>query len=406
MKKDILFLCQFFYPSRLSSAILPYETAKALVQEGFTVDVITGKVKRKDVKTPKKEEINGINIKRLTYYQGKSKKKIPRLISYATYILANYINIFKFKKYKVIIVYSNPPILPKIALLANKWFGTKIIYVSYDVYPEISNAIGATKKNGLISKSMNRINKKLFMRSSAVIALSNEMKEFMIQNRDVDPNIIHVIPNWHEDLIPKNNDFEISHIFSSFKRKDDMIVSYFGNLGPLQNVEAIIETAKIIKEINPNIKFLIAGHGSKVNYVLNEIIEYELTNVCFHNFLEGDDFKSAIKLTDINIVSLIDEATGLAVPSKTYSYYMSGKPVIALMNKNTDIYKEIKKNNAGTVISNNSVKRLVEELLHLYENPAKVLEMGNKARNLYLNKYTVDINTRKYCNLAKEILKE
>ena len=32
MKKDILFLCQFFYPEYISSAVLPFDTAKALHQ--------------------------------------------------------------------------------------------------------------------------------------------------------------------------------------------------------------------------------------------------------------------------------------------------------------------------------------------------------------------------------------
>ena len=34
-KKDILFLCQFFYPEYISSAQLPFETAVALKEAGF-----------------------------------------------------------------------------------------------------------------------------------------------------------------------------------------------------------------------------------------------------------------------------------------------------------------------------------------------------------------------------------
>ena len=33
-KKDILFLCQFFYPEYISSAQLPYDTVRALKNEG------------------------------------------------------------------------------------------------------------------------------------------------------------------------------------------------------------------------------------------------------------------------------------------------------------------------------------------------------------------------------------
>jgi hypothetical protein len=41
-KKDILFLCQFFYPEYNSSATLPFDTAKYLANNGFTVDALCG----------------------------------------------------------------------------------------------------------------------------------------------------------------------------------------------------------------------------------------------------------------------------------------------------------------------------------------------------------------------------
>ena len=34
-KKDILFACQFFYPEYISSAQLPFDTAKALKAAGY-----------------------------------------------------------------------------------------------------------------------------------------------------------------------------------------------------------------------------------------------------------------------------------------------------------------------------------------------------------------------------------
>ena len=41
-KKDVLFLCQFFHPEYISSAQLPFDTAKALQKSGLTVDVLCG----------------------------------------------------------------------------------------------------------------------------------------------------------------------------------------------------------------------------------------------------------------------------------------------------------------------------------------------------------------------------
>jgi hypothetical protein len=81
-RKDILFLCQFFYPEYISSATLPFDTAKALSEAGFSVGVLCGYPKEynntKEVK--KNENHEGIEIKRLNYDQLKRSNFLGRLI--------------------------------------------------------------------------------------------------------------------------------------------------------------------------------------------------------------------------------------------------------------------------------------------------------------------------------------
>ena len=70
-KKDILFLCQFFYPEYISSAQLPFDTAAALEEAGFSVGALCGYPREyldgKDI--PGKETVKGIRIHRLKYIQ-------------------------------------------------------------------------------------------------------------------------------------------------------------------------------------------------------------------------------------------------------------------------------------------------------------------------------------------------
>ncbi|MGQ7385242.1 hypothetical protein ACTGVI_09170 [Streptococcus suis] len=64
MKKDILFLCQYFYPEYVTSALLPYQTAKELVDNNISVDVLCGYPKEYHSKNnstvPKIEVADGI----------------------------------------------------------------------------------------------------------------------------------------------------------------------------------------------------------------------------------------------------------------------------------------------------------------------------------------------------------
>ena len=82
-KKDILFLCQFFHPEYISSAQLPFDTAKALAKAGFSVDVLCGYPKEyySGPQVPETEAIDGVTIHRLHYLQPDRSSTFGRLTS-------------------------------------------------------------------------------------------------------------------------------------------------------------------------------------------------------------------------------------------------------------------------------------------------------------------------------------
>ena len=90
-KKDVLFLCQFFYPEYISSATLPYDTAKALVKAGLSVGVLCGYPKEynnSDKNVSLNENHAGIEIMRLKYVQVARNNIVGRLINYFSFTFA------------------------------------------------------------------------------------------------------------------------------------------------------------------------------------------------------------------------------------------------------------------------------------------------------------------------------
>ena len=88
LKKDVLFLCQFFYPEYISSATLPFDTAKALVEAGFSVGVMCGYPKEYCIGNNEvlfEEDHKGIKIKRLKYLQVARNNIAGRLINYFSF---------------------------------------------------------------------------------------------------------------------------------------------------------------------------------------------------------------------------------------------------------------------------------------------------------------------------------
>lgn len=406
-KKDILFLCQFFYPEYVSSATLPTDTAIALSKAGFSVGALSGYPKEYNLadEVPLKEVYEDIEIKRLKYSQKKRSNTIGRLINYFSFTMNVVMNLGEFKKYKSVIVYSNPPILPVIPALANKFFGTKVVFVSYDVYPEMAHITKSISGNGMISKVMKCANKIIFKRLEKVVALSSEMKAYLLNCRSTLSNEqIEVIPNWFEDKIKLNKSNDIQNAtLKSIKGEDNLVVSYFGNMGICQDMDTVVNAIRQLKD-NNKIKFVFAGHGNKMGTLKEIVKEEKLNNVTIYDFLHGQDFEDALNISDCFIVSLAEGLTGLCVPSKTYSYMMAGKPIIAIMGKNSDIVRDLEKYNCGYAMEVGEHSKLVNAIEELHSNSDNRKLMGKNCRKIFLEKYTKEKCTQQYVDMMKNIL--
>ncbi|HBL84300.1 MAG: hypothetical protein A2Y17_07410 [Clostridiales bacterium GWF2_38_85] len=398
MKKihDVLFLCQFFYPEYVSSATLPFDTATYLSSHGLKVGVLCGFPKEytSKQKIKKNEYLNGIKIKRIRYLQCSRKKFIGRILNYFSFTISCLFHINNIRHYKNVIVYSNPPILPLIAVISNKLFHTKIYFVCYDVYPEIAHVTGNLHEGSIISKIMSKINNSIVKNCNKIIALTDEMKDFIINNRkSISSNNIEVIPNWAHEKI---NKAEINFVLGI--DKGDFIISFLGNMGTCQEMDTLLEVAKLLKN-EYCIKFLFIGHGNKKESIKNMIIKECLQNVIVMDFLVGEELQNIINISSCFAISLEQGLKGLCAPSKYYSYLQSGKPILAIVQDNSYIANEIKDKKIGIAIRQGDCAQLAKEIINLKNDPEKIAEFSENSRKLYMNSYTKELCNAKYLKL-------
>ena len=399
-KKDILFLCQFFYPEYVSSATLPYDTALALQKAGFQVDALCGypyKYAREE-QTPLRETVGGIGIRRLKYIRNLKKGKLDRMLSFFSFTAAAFLHLPEMAKYRSVVVYSNPPILPWVAACAKKLFGTKLIFVAYDLYPEVAVQTHVLGECSLVSRVMKHINNFVFRNADRVVALSEEMKTFILANRPITADRVQVIPNWYADQGLRSGCRE-DNLFREHA-KGRFVVSYFGNMGTAQDMQTILDTIRLMKA--EDVWFLFAGHGNKLEILRQTVAEEGITNVEIRDFLHGRDFQDALEISDAAFVCLERGITGLCVPSKTYSYMMQGLPLLAIMDE-SDIVRDVQAG-AGCWVRNGESEKLAEHIRFMRDNPEKTKAMAEVCRRLYLEKYTLEGCTEQYSDMFREIL--
>ena len=399
-KKDILFLCQFFYPEYISSAQLPYDTVLALKEAGFTVGALCGYPREysEGGEIPLKEEVNGVPIHRLKYIQMDRKGFLGRIVNYFSFTLMVLLNLLEIARYNAVVVYSNPPILPWIASWAKVLFGTKLIFVSYDLYPEVATVTNTLRDGNMICRLMNHINKCVYRRADHVVALSSEMKDYIAANRPISADKITVIPNWYKDGAEPSRSREGNRFLGTVG--DRFVVSYFGNMGTMQDMDTILGAIRELKE--ENIFFLFAGHGNKMEALKQIAAEEKLGNIKICDFLHGQDFQDALAVSDCALVSLEKGATGLCVPSKTYSYMMQGIPLLAIMDE-CDIVRDIE-SGAGKWVRNGESEKLAAAIRSMRDDPQALAAMRKTCRRLYLEHYTTEICTQKYVSLFRQLL--
>src|SRR5699024_1699799 len=263
--------------------------------------------------------------------------------------------------------------------IASKLFKVKLVFVCYDVYPEIAEKTNVVNTKSLPSKLMRKVNKIVYKNLHTVVSLSNEMKKSLLQKRpDLEEKQVKVIPNWYADKGGlKNNPTLVNSKFEYLK--DNFVVSYFGNMGTAQDLDTIVNAIRKLKNDN-NIHFLFAGHGNKKELLTEIVYKEQIRNVTILDFLHNKEYQDALEISDCYIVSLAKGLTGLAVPSKTYSYMMAGKPIIAIIGKESDIARDLIDYNAGYALKPGEESNLVDAIMEMKGDVEKQKIMGDNCR--------------------------
>lgn len=412
-RKDILFLCQYFYPENNSSATLPYDTARFFAEQGYRVGVVCGYPKEyfDGSEVPTEENHKGIHIHRIHYIQTERSGKAGRLINYFSFTASVFLQTHLFRDYRCIICYSNPPILPVAAMRAARRYGCKVIFVAYDIYPEIAYASANIRKGNLVDRVMRRINHDLYQKASRVIALTEEMRELILRCRpEITADRVCVIYNWaHEENLDlkdtMGNSSEWKEESGRGKKSEDFCVSYFGNMGICQDIETILSAAENTAD-DRRIRYEMIGHGNKKDCVEAWIRDHDLQNSRVYSYMTGEALDRKLAESSCCVVSLTEGVKGMCAPSKYLTYLYAGKPVISIMETDACISNEVTAEGIGFAVGNGDSQALVQAVRWLQDHPLETEAMGRKAAMLYRDKYCYRIAMSKYRETVDSVLEQ
>ena len=141
--------------------------------------------------------------------------------------------------------------------------------------------------------------------AAKVIAVSHLTKEIVTNRYGIDQDKVKVVWNGI-DVEPANG--PAAHI-----RKDDKIVLYFGRITHQKGPEYFIAAAKRVLEVDPNVKFVVAGSGDLAERMIGMAAELGIGHkVLFTGFLRGSDIERIFSIADLYVMPSVSEPFGIA----------------------------------------------------------------------------------------------
>lgn len=392
-KPQVTILCQYFYPENVTAASLPYELSQRLINAGFNVKAVVGMPQEyHNGLVEGSEVINGIKIERIKYMSRNRKSTVGRLINNISFFVSIYINRRKLKSSDVVIAYSSPPINPIIPAFCAKKYGFKLVYVVYDIYPDMATKFGYLRENGITSTLFRMVNRYVYERCDSIIVLSEEMKKYFHDNIGFSEKIT-VVPNWYaNNKCPKYT-----------AKGRGLRLLYGGNVGIVQDVDTMKDGIIGLKD-RKDVKFFFAAHGSRLDELFDGLDQKKVKTVDKMGYMLKSDYDTFLKTVDIAIVSLDKRMVGLASPSKFYSYLAMGKPVIFIGSKEMDVAKDVLKYNIGYVVENGDVESFKSIILDLQKDKSQLNGMSERASKLFQDKYTMKKCTGRYISVINKLL--
>jgi glycosyltransferase involved in cell wall biosynthesis len=167
----------------------------------------------------------------------------------------------------------------------------------------------------------------------------------------------------------------------------------------------MMQAAEFLKD-DDRVRFLIVGHGNKKDAVEERIKEKGLKNVQLLDFLTGKDFEQAVAISSCCIVSLEKGLMGQCAPSKYYSYLQGGQPVLAVVEKESYLAKEVEEENIGHGVEIGDGEGLRKAIVDMVENPDECKAMGMRAKKLYEDKYSYEVAMKKYERVMRKVTRK
>lgn len=393
MKKDIVFVANYFHPDYASTGQLLTELCLEL-QHDFNVTVIAVQPEQEAAGRRKKlfepDRLNNIRILRLRTPLVDKRNKWSRLRFILVYFVLAVAALLRIGKVDVIYTISSPPIVGGLIGAIGKLLKRgKLVYNIQDFNPEQAEAISYSNRKWIF-RLARRVDNLSCRVSDHIITVGADMQETLaLRFRGRRMPVNSVINNWtnEQDIVPLSKDHpEVRAFLEKHGLADQFIVMYSGNLGLYYDLENIIRTASAFRSYK-DMAFVFIGDGAVKQDMQRYVREEGLDQVYFLPFQPKEVIKYSLCAADVHLVVNQKGIKGVSVPSKIYGVMAAGKPVLGVLEAGSEAAMLIEASGCGVVVEPQDYDGMIKQIANMYACGPETLELAGRGGRLYLERY-------------------
>ena len=380
-RKSVLVISQTFVPDPASVGQHMSDVALELARRGYRVRVYASARGYEDasVKYPLKENLHGVEIRRLPLASFGKKSIALRVLGTAMFMIQCLLFGLFEPNLDAIFFSTSPPLIGIIASIIHIFRGVPLAYWAMDLNPDQLIALGKLKPTSMVARLLETANRIILRESSLVVALDRFMADRLERRGTRLRERMLVMPPWpHEDHIEVDNGenpFRLRHGLVG-KR----VVMYSGNHSPSNPLSTLLEAAVHFKD-DALLHFVFVGGGSGKKEVEGFISEHHLKNMISLPYQPLGELGNSLSAADVHVVALGENMVGIIHPCKIYGAMAVARPILYVGPWPSHVCDILDRQPIGWRIAHGDREGAIDILRTIRSaDPQALAEMGGAAR--------------------------
>jgi glycosyltransferase involved in cell wall biosynthesis len=378
----VLIVSQHFWPETFRIN----EVAQSLRDAGCDVTILTGQPNYPDgdifpgyrALSTRRESFHGMPLVRVPLLPRGNASALRLVLNYLSFIFGASVFgpwLLRRRRFDVIFVYGNSPILQVIGARVLRWFsrGALVPWVQ-DLWPQSLQVTGYVRNRHLMA--IVAVVVRWIYRGSDLL---------LVQSRSFIGSVAAMAGKTPVEYHPNPGDAAFESLESAaapLQLPAGFNVVFAGNLGTAQALDTVVAAAVLLTDL-PDVRIVLVGSGSRSAWVQDEVRRLGLTNILLPGRFVPEAMPGIMRQASVLLVSLVrDPIMSQTIPSKVQTYLAAGRPVVAsLEGEGAQVIEE---SGAGIACASEDPAALADAIRRLHAAPATELaEMGARGRAHY-----------------------